>query len=134
MATTRHILVMETTDKARGTTGRFRLKAKLAVGLAILGCAAALAFGGAQVGSGARSQPQAGQPAAGILDWEQVERTQIAPLSPVAILDWEQAERAQVAPSQSVMILDWEQAERMQVAPALPLLDWEQVERTQVAP
>ncbi len=123
MAATKHMLVMETTGKAQGGNGtdggRFGLKAKLAVGLVTLGCAAALAFGGLYNGNAAQSQPaaQAAQPAATILDWEQAERGQVAPSLAVATLDWEQAERGQVALAQPIAILDWEQAERAQVAP-----------------
>src|SRR5262245_59829692 len=128
MATTRHILVMETTGKARRGSGPFGLKAKLVTGAAILGCSAALVFGGTQLGNTARSQPQAAQPATNSVDWEQLERTQVAPALPIAILDWEQSERTQVAPSQVVAVLDWEQAERTLVAPGLPsaIFDWEQ--------
>jgi hypothetical protein len=119
----------------KGNDGRFGLKAKLVAGVAVLGCAAALAFGGV---TRSESQPaaQAAQPATSVLDWEQAERAQVAPAQAIVILDWEQAERGQVAPVLSVATLDWEQAERTQVASSLPFapLDWEQEERRQVAP
>jgi hypothetical protein len=46
----------------------------------------------------AQSQPQAAEAATSMVDWEQVERAQVAPFQVVAVLDWEQAERTQVAP------------------------------------
>ena len=49
-----------------GSGGRFDLRAKIGLGVVILGCAAALAFGGLPYNEMARSQPQpAGQAAAG---------------------------------------------------------------------
>jgi hypothetical protein len=47
-----------------GTGERFGLRAKAAAGVAILGCAAALTFGGLLTGGAARHQPQAGPAAA----------------------------------------------------------------------
>ena len=120
MATTQHILVAETARKAQGDNDTSRppgLKAKLATGLAILGCAAALAFGGMQLGAGARSQPHVVQPASGVLDREQAGRARVATGQSLSFVDWEQEERAQVAPPSPAAPLDWEQAERAQVAP-----------------
>ena len=46
-----------------GNRGRYGLKAKLAAGVATLGCVAALAFGGAQAGRTAQVSPAAPAPA-----------------------------------------------------------------------
>ena len=84
-----------------GRDGRYGPKAKVATGLAILGCAAALAFGGAQRGDTAQFQPQAAHTATSMVDWEQAERAQVAQGQPAAVLDWEQSDRALVAPPAS---------------------------------
>src|SRR4051794_24617841 len=81
-----------------GRDGRHGLKAKVATGVAILGCAAALAFGGAQRGETAPPRPPAAHAAASMADGEQQERMQVAPSQLVAPFDWEQGERTRVAP------------------------------------
>ena len=58
MATTSSTLVAGkalASQGGNGNNGRYGLKAKLAAGVAILGCAAALAFGGLRAGEGAQS-------------------------------------------------------------------------------
>ena len=61
MATTSSNLVAgkATSGGRGGNGGRFGLRAKVAAGVATLGCAAALAFGGLHNGDAARRQPQA---------------------------------------------------------------------------
>src|SRR5688572_21739458 len=65
MATTSSIPVAGTVSAGQGGNGsdkrggRFGLKAKLAASVAILGCAAALAFGGLRGEGATRAQPQA---------------------------------------------------------------------------
>lgn len=131
---------------SNGSSGRNGLKAKLATGLAVLGCAAALTFGGVRLFTSAQSAtatnptvPQAASthllspigrtgPADEYLQAEftpvrqvitrtgpadEYTQTEGVPTS----VDWEQVERAQVAPSLSPAPVDWEQEERGQVAP-----------------
>jgi hypothetical protein len=62
MATTKQFLVIQTTSGARGNgkgIRQFDLKAKVAMGVAVLGCAAALAFGGLHAVDPAQGQPAA---------------------------------------------------------------------------
>ncbi len=55
-----------------GTGERFGVRAKVAAGVAILGCAAALAFGGLRAGTAAPTRPAPAPPAqAATLGWEQ---------------------------------------------------------------
>jgi hypothetical protein len=61
MATTKHILVMEMT---RQGNRQWDPKAKVTMGMAILGCAAALAFGGLRAANQAPRQPAASAAAA----------------------------------------------------------------------
>jgi hypothetical protein len=68
---------------SNGNNERYGLQAKLAMSAAILGCAAALAFGRPQIGDAMQSRlrpiTQAVPLATGLLDWEQRERVQVAP-------------------------------------------------------
>ena len=85
-----------------GSNGRYSLKAKLAAGAAILGCAATLAFGGLRASDGAQSPPRAGAPSLVATSAEERERNLLIAQNTLpesgAALDWEQRERGQVAP------------------------------------
>jgi hypothetical protein len=80
MATTSSNLVAGKVASQGGNrnNGRYGIRAKLAAGVAILGLAAILAFGGAQRYHTAQSQPQVANSAVNHVDWEQIERTQVA--------------------------------------------------------